>query len=132
MWCVIACADGVCVVLIRVNPLITGSRPFYLYPYIGIENRWTCTRFFGVPTAQLCPLSVQLATGMISCTRASGASKLRKWRVLATRTSFITTHIARVTQLSNVSRSFSGLTPRQNSTPALSYCDSYVLVEWRY
>ena len=28
-----------------------------------IENRWTFIRIFGVATAQLCPLSVQLAGG---------------------------------------------------------------------
>ena len=38
-----------------VDPLIDGSRPFYLYLYMCIENRWTFIRVFGMATAQLCP-----------------------------------------------------------------------------
>ena len=59
MWCVVACTDGVCVVPVaQVDPLIPADRPFDLYLYISIENRWTFTGIFGVATAQLCPLSV--------------------------------------------------------------------------
>ena len=61
MWCVVACTDGVCVV--PVDPLIPADRPFDLYLYICIENRWTFTGIFGVATAHLRPLSVLIAPG---------------------------------------------------------------------